>query len=431
MPTRARSLARTLAKVYLSGCLLVLMPIAGWYGITWWQLRTETNTWTSELGPTGLAAAFPPRAEANLTTRRAQELVLPLGVDLFAKRKLTPEVQAVVAFVAAEERAVEDDDRPVPAAVRAFLDAHSDRLVAVETLLAESDLPTWLSDPELYYQEPAPPAEGPRALWALLLAHARDQDQRGRPDAVRLALRAAGRLQAGLQQRTQTVFEILAASAATARSGVRRRLRTEVGDAAGTTVGLRAQYLASYAAEALVTTRYQQRHLVSLTDITLAEGAPRPTGLRAGVERLLTAPYLRWCAVDHSRHVRTLVRVLASGDPCHVDPTALDTESMSRVSRWSTLARILMKRAAARWSRVAEAELADELTGVVVDTRRRPPDAPDVIVSRVCGGLEWHRLPDGAGGVMVTASGAARLPKRTSDAPWRYQVRPVRGGSPR
>jgi hypothetical protein len=364
-----------------------------------WWLRLEERAW-ARTDPRASELLERERPEgANETARRLTELARPLGVELLVFRSADTDLAPAIAFVEAERVAEGDGEEGTTAALHELLARHDGTLRAVEELLVASEPPAWPHDFRRAYDTRPPPVLGLRTLSALLLARAGERARAGDRAGTNRALIASARLDDGVRDRPEAIAQVTAVALAIERAGVLRRLAEpppgwaeRLGDH-----DFRASFLATYLMDARVAAEY-------------ARSRTRP---------LHTSLYARFAAADASRRLRRLAGALSAVDPCRWDGEALvDTPS------WNAEARRLLPHASQRWSAVRTAELEEELTRVVLETRAQPPLIADVRPSRVCGGLAWKRTPDGAGGTVVAASGVA-LPLRARGASWRYRLKPA------
>jgi hypothetical protein len=380
------------AGLAVAAVALPLLLAAGW-------LRYEKHAWT-RADPRAAGRLDGERPEgANETARRLTELVRPLGVELQVFRSSDPDLAPAIAFVEAERVAEgdRDDEAVATPALAELLARHDGALRAVEELLVASEPPAWPHDFRVAYDARPPPVLGLRTLSALLLSRAGERARAGDRPGTERALVASSRLDDGVRDRPEAITQLTGVALAVERAGVLRRLPSSP---AGWTRHMgehdfRSSFLANYAMEARVSMDYARRPAASY-----------PTSL-----------YARLSAADASRRMRRLAGGLRAVEPCRADAGAL-----ADAPAWNPEARRMLPYAAQRWGVVRHAELEEELTRVVMETRAQPPLVADVRASRVCGGLGWERTPDGAGGTVVAASGVA-LPPRTRGASWRYRVK--------
>jgi hypothetical protein len=410
-----RFLAWTLAAVALPPFAVAAAHLiaAGW-------LRWERRAWNRD-DPAGAAALARWRpADADRTARLLIELARPLGIELGSFRSSETDLRAVVAFVDGERRAVADDGQEAPSAVRELLVREEARLDPIERLLAASGPPGWPFGPRVSEGTDAP-ILGLRDLNALLLARAVERGRAGERDGAERGLLASVRLGDSLRERPEVLAQLGATWVTAARAGVLRRL-AEPPDGWSERLGahdFRGSMLASFQLDARRELEYSRRQSVAWLGLGGSDAEPR--SLPRTVDRLLSTPYARGCAADTSRRLRGLAARLRAPEPCRADEAAL-TPAPEEL-RWNRLARITLPAAPVRWRHVADVELEEELTRIVLETRARPPGHGDTVASRICDGLVWTRTLGAAGGVTIEPAGVA-LPKRAQDAPWSYHVAP-------
>lgn len=388
-----------------------------------WWLRHERRAWTRD-DPRGadLLDREQPMG-ANETARRLAAIVRPLGIELDVFRSSDPELAPALAFVDAERHADGDAVPPAAAAVRVLLDRSAEALAAAEGLLASSQPPAWPHDWRRLFDASPPPVLGLRALNALLLARASDRARAGDRAGAERALLASRRLGESVEERPETLAQIAAAALAGERAGVLRRL-TDPSPEWAARMGARdyrGPFLSSYQAEARLGSEYARGRSFSWREVWGGAADVRPAVPLRALDRLLTTPYVRFCAADSSRWLRHLAAELRRSEPCRVDTETL--EAAVTPGRWNAPGRIALSSAAHRISLVRDLELEEELTRVVLETRAQRPQRADAVASRVCGGLDWTRTPDQAGGITVGPSGV-RLPDRAGRSPWSYRLAP-------
>lgn len=362
-------------------------------------LRYEKHAWTRADPDAAARLEHERPTGANRTALRLTELARPLGVELQVFRSADPELAPATAFVEIERVAEGDGEVGATSVLHELLARHDGGLGAVEELLVTSDPPAWPHDFRRAYDTRPPPVLGLRTMSALLLSRAGERARAGDRTGTERALLASSRLDDGVRERPEAIAQLAAVALAVERAGVLRRL-AEPPPGWAQRMGnhnFRASFPASYLMDAHVAAEYARRR----------------------AHPLHTSLYARLSAADASRRLRRLAGALSAVDPCRWDVDApVDAPS------WNAEARRLLPLAAQRWSAVRTAELEEELTRLVLETRAQPPPAADTRPSRVCGGLVWSRTPDGAGGTVVTASGVT-LPLRPRGASWRYHVKSV------
>ncbi|MET0556587.1 MAG: hypothetical protein ABW221_26350 [Vicinamibacteria bacterium] len=416
-PRRLRLLVWTCFAAALPALTLGLA-----YAAAGGALRLERRAWIRD-DPGGAAALDRLRpAGADETARRLIAAARPIGIELALLRSSETDLRPTVAFVDGERHAAADGGSGVPPAIADELRRLAPALDAIEDLLVRSGPPVWRFALRLDAHDA--PTLGLRDLNALLLARALQRDRSGDRDGTGRSLLASARLGESVRDRPEQLAQATAAWMTAARAGVLRRLaapppgwRERLG-----THDFRASMLVSYQLEARQEIIYYRGTRFSWRELTASRDAGAAAGLPPAVDRLLTTPYARWCAADRARRLRGLAATLRATEPCRLDPTAVDPSA--DLPRWNFLARITLPVATVRWSHVADVELDEELTGVVLDSRARPPVAADAVPSRVCGGLAWNRTPDGSGGVAIETSGVVLRP-RSGRSPWRYHVQPA------
>jgi hypothetical protein len=403
------------------GLATVALLLAAPYGAAELRIRMERRAWSRD-DPEGAAAiARQPTAPANGAARELVERSRPLGLDLRVLHVADEGLSAIAAAIESEGRRAGDDDERT-----ALPERYREALPAIEELLLAQEPPDWPRTVRSF-DPPLPPIVGLRALNALLLARALERDLAGDAAGADRALRASSRLEIGLRDRTERLSQLAAAGLARARAGVLRRLAhaPEVWSERLGAHDFRRSFASAYQTEARLQMEYVRRRRFEWTGLT----GGRPAGLPSWslpADRLVTTPFVRWCAADTSRRLRAMTSTLRAVEPCRADPVALEQTTMRGVPRWNALARATLAGAAGAWLSVAEVELQEELTRVVIETRSRRPPRPDTIASRVCGGLEWTRTPDASRAVTVAPRGVT-LPARRGDFPWSYRVAaPVR-----
>jgi hypothetical protein len=421
--TTTRSRRRRLlwcAGAVLLGAAAVLAVPYGWAEV---RIRMERRAW-SRADPAGASAiAGQPTAPANGTARRLVELARPLGLDLRALHVADDQLVPVLDSVESEGRAGGDSDPRDDATRTALLERHRAALAAVESLLLSAEPPDWPRTGRSF-DPPLPPVVGLRLLNALLLAGALERDRAGDPAGAARALDASTRLEMRLRDRTERLSQIAAAALARARAGVLRRLARAPegwGERLGTH-DFRASFAAVYQAEARLQMEYARRRRFAWAELAFGRSPALPAW-SLPADRLLTTPFARWCAADASRRLRAVARALRAVEPCRADPRALEEATLRDVPRWNPVARPAVAGAATVWLAVADVELQEELTRVVLETRARRPERADTVPSRVCSGLVWTRTPDPGGGVAVDPAGVA-LPERRGGVPWSYRLAP-------
>jgi hypothetical protein len=405
------------------GLVAAAAVVAAPYGWAEVRIRLERRAWSRD-DPAGAAAiARQPTAPANGTARRLVELTGPLGLDLRTLHVADGELASVVDSVESEGRADGDAVPPDDAARTALLERHRGALSAVESLRREEEPPDWPRTVRSF-DPPLPPIIGLRILNALLLARALDCDRASDAAGAGRALDASSRLDTGLRDRTERLSQVAAAALARARAGVLRRLAHEPEGWNARLGGhdFRRSFAAAYQTEARLQMEYARRRRFAWDELAGSRPAALPAWIRP-VDRTLTTPFARWCAVDSSQRLRAVAAALGAVEPCRADPVALEQATMRDVPRWNPVARAALPGAAAAWLSVADVELQEDLTRVVLETRTSPPPHADSVPSRVCGGLAWLRTPDGAGAVAISPAGVT-LPVRARGATWHYRVVP-------
>jgi hypothetical protein len=384
-----------------------------------WLLYEERAWSRDDPGATALLAGREPEA-ANDTARRLTELARVIGVDLRGLQPSDTDLDPLIESVEDQKHATDDGPGGAPLSGGDLLERHRAALDAVETLLAGAEPPAWPRDLRRLYATPIPPVIGVRALNALLLARAVERDRGADPAGALRALTASARLDLGLRDRPETLAQLGALALAEARAGVLRRLDappTGWAERMGAH-DFRRTLLATYPMEARLQAEYMRSRSFAWRELL----PDAKTGPPAWADRLVTTPYAWWVAADTSRRMRRLAARLRETEPCRLDPAALDEQLARDVPRANIVARQVLRQAAYRWTAVRDVELDEELTRIVLEARARPPAEADTVASRVCAGLRWNRIPDGSGGIEVTAEGV-RPPARGGRSAWRYHVK--------
>lgn len=412
----ARSKGRRLLWWTAIGLATAALVLAAPYGAAELRIRMERRAWSRD-DPAGAAAiGRQPTAPANGTARELVERLRPLGLDLRAGHLADEELSALAQAIESEGRRSDDHDgRP------ALPERYREALTGVEDLLLGAEPPDWPRNVRSF-DPPLPPIVGLRALNALLLARALERDGGGDVAGTDRALQASSRLEVGLRDRTERMSQVAAAALARARAGVLRRLvhppegwRDRLG-----AHDFRSSFAAAYQMEARIQMEYARRRRFAWTELTGGRSSGLPDWSRPA-DRLVTTAFARWCAADASRRLRATAAALRAVEPCRADPVALEQAATRDAPRWNLVARATLPGAAAAWLSVADVELQEELTRVVLETRALRPAGPDSTASRVCSGLVWTRTPDAAGAVTVAPAGVA-LPARRGGVPWSYRV---------
>jgi hypothetical protein len=428
-PRYSRAVTRRLRWAFWWTCLVTVLLLATLevpYAVAAWWLRHEEGAWAREDARGARALGERRVLGANEAARRLADLAGPIGVELAGFRPSDAAFDPVIAFVQEERLAGADDDRPLPPAVTELLRRDQATLGRIEALLGGSAAPSWPSDPRGPLEGPLPPVPGLRVVNALLLARAVERDQSGDPDGADRALRASARLCDGVNDRPETVSQMSATLLASARAGVLRRLRhPPAGWVERMNVhDFRRPFLTSYQMSALQQMRFARQRSFVQRDLSPASGEPQPSGLVLAADRQMTTPYWRCCAADYSRRLRALAAALRGAEPCRVDTVAIDAAAERAVPRWSVVAGATLHSSARHYALVRDAELEEELTRVVLETRGLTPNRADAVASTICAGLVWTRSPDDAGGVAIEAAGVEVVP-RVKGVAWRYHVRPT------
>jgi hypothetical protein len=421
---RPGGVLRGLLKVFLGGLLLLATMLCGAYAAAWWRLRSAERAWTRDFEPTAAVLARHPPAATNETARRLDDLVRPLGIVMTGAPSRNADLSAILTLVSKEEISMEDDPAPLPPPVQEFLATHADQLASVEMLLLNSAPLVWPSDHRLGYAAPGPPLMALRQLNAVLLARARDRDRTAQPADVGKSIEASFRASDGLHDRPELVSQLIAGAMVRARSATMRHLTHSLPEwpQRRGAHDFRRSFAVAYQMEAHLQTGYG-RGLVSVQDLALNAGEPRPGGAWNTTVRLISTPYTRLSAADYSQRLRGMALEFRAVDPCRSDVAAVNARLTREIPRWNVLGRLALRSLPPTWTTVADVELNEELTGLVMQARSQPvPPTADAQASRVCKGLQWTRTPDGSGGLVIEARDAS-LPERTGGAPWRYHLR--------
>ncbi len=411
--SRRRILAWTVAAAASPAVVLgsVHLVAKAWLGV-------ERKTWIRDEPAAAAVLARLRSADADATARHLIELARPLGIELGSFRSSEIDFGSVVAFVDGERRTLADAGDDAPAEVDEHLRRVNGRLDPVEELLAASGPPAWPLHPRAFDSND-PPILGLRDLNALLLARAVERSRAGDRSGTERALLSTVRLGDSLRERPEVLAQIGAIWIASARAGVLRRLAPPPGDGAGRlgTHDFRSSVLVSLQLEARLQLEHSRRQ--SFAWLGLGRTDENARGILPAVDRLLSTPFARGCGADTSRRLRDLAARWRSTEPCRVETAA--PSPVPEAFRWNRIARFTVPAIAGAWRHVADVELEEELTRVVLETRAQPPDRRDTLASRVCSGLAWTRTPDANGAVTVAAEGVA-LPARRGGVPWSYRV---------
>ena len=110
-------------------------------GYTAWRLRHVAQGWASSFESMESFAARFPKTAASSGAWHLHELTQPLGIDMVGPTAENDRLNALSAFVIAQQFASDDARPKAPVEVTRFLDEHARRIDAIEAhLLGSPDL---------------------------------------------------------------------------------------------------------------------------------------------------------------------------------------------------------------------------------------------------------------------------------------------------
>jgi hypothetical protein len=423
--------AAVLAGIVLVAAWLTVGSLAGGR-----QQRAAEVAWAESFPGEGDPLSRFPKAAANASARRVEELAARLGIDavppnvgriqpepadaMAIERMLTPILRAV-----GSQRTKEDDVPPaMPEAVTTALQAQAAVLEALETHLLGAPVPEWERD--LGLDRPLPRLSALRQLHSLLLARALVAAGRSDAGAAGRALAAADRLVTGLRGRPELICQIIAMSFDGFHHAV---LRSAAAALAGTGRGPTAHDYRQSVLTALRLDAWRLGQVIPRAGLGALEGGPWSSEGRlvATVTRPFVRPYFRYCAADYSQRVRRMALTLRATPPCALGELRLSHEPWRQIPRWNVLGRSGMPDLMRVWFTVGHLEREAELTRRVLELQSGAAAEGDH-PSDVCPGLVW-RYQAAPGGVLITVAREPAASAIGAGAPRRFVVTRGRPGA--
>ena len=403
--TILRLLRRLRAALIVLFGLLVLSFVL-YVGYTTWRLRQVEQGWASSFESMEAFAARFPKTSTSSGAWQLHELTQPLGIDIVKKTAKNDRLDAIGAFVTAQQLVADDTTRTAPADVTQFLGEHARRIDAIEDhLLGGSEL-SWERDLEAGFAEPHPDLIGHRYLQHILLARALEEARQGHSAEVDRSLDASWNLNRSLVGRHELISQLVALSIAATENGILRALpvppvqwadRVQAQD-------FPAAFLRALQAEAFLYTNSE-----SVKDF---RGVP-------AFNRLKMA--------DYSEQVRMTTELLRDRD----DQCSLDLQAVSRAAEdalpRSNGARTSITSFPRSWGAVTLIRLDGELTRLVMEARRDSGEITQAhsspVASTVCKSVSWIRTSSADGRVTIAAEPARPL-RDESKREWTFSFRP-------
>ncbi len=355
---------------WLLGTTAVLMAGAVvWFVVS--TLDTERRleeTWKAELFA-GLEPLerFPPR-EINETAMRLEDIATSLGIRLPAQHRSLPEAaapedderfqamwEALKEWTHAAYAATDGSLPDLPAEVESYLAWAETGLGSLEELMLEAKPPTWGWDVSLRVDMPLPPLLAQLQLHRLLSIRSLQLLREGSLEAADRSLEAAWRLRQATGRDPTLLGQLTAFAQAKHEQLVLRRL---------------------CAPEQRWLPRLQETELVPRTLLALQLDAWAISGsVRQGLGLVsegstLPVGVFRFSVVAYAEAMQYGIEQLRVQDPRTFDAERFFQEGYERIPRWNFVARILYPDYFDSWLKAVRAELAAELTLMILRQRR-------------------------------------------------------------
>jgi hypothetical protein len=399
-------LGRLRAAVYVLFGLLVLYLVL-FVGYAVWRVRQVELGWASSFESMESFAARFPKTATSSGARKLNELTQPLGINMLEETTRNSRLDAIGAFVNAEQLATDDAPRRASSDMKRFLAERARQIEAIEShLLAGSEL-EWERDLKAGFDQPTPGRLGHQYLQYVLLARALEESRQGNSVEADRSLEASWILNQSLVRRPELISQLAALFVAGAQDGVVRALPMPPVRWADrvTAKDLPRAFLRAFQAEAFLYTFSQ-----GVKDVRGVQ-ALNPLKM-AGTSELL-------------RMTTELLR--DSDDPCTLDFPAITQAAEEAVPRWNSVARRAVSGIPRAWVGLASIRMVGELTRLVIEARRDPGDFARAhgssMVSTICKSVSWVRT-SAADGTATIAAKPARPFRDETRREWRFSFRP-------
>lgn len=388
------------------------------------QLSTyPRNTSAQQFDQLGADLGFVPNDFSSLTH----------PVDQLAEKDYQAVEKSLRRFLQAQTHKVSGPLAVLPPDLQAYLTAHQDSLVTVQSHILKSEAPQWEMDFERMFEldYPFPGQVNTRNVQSLLLLSVIDRTQQGQPAQALMALEASWRLNQAILQRPDLVSKISADIVSVHQAGLLRYLQ-DVPPFWQSRLSQQAQHqsvLEGYRFETWLQYESSQASLLP------AISRPKTAKARSQPGSKATAMLSYWFSPVYSFQLssvkaastthRALDR-LAALNVCATSQSMAEQILTQAALPQTDRSSALVPKAWAKWWKLAgDRALAIELTQKVLQAKQQlaatghwPADLPD-LTSQTCPGEHWiYELSDDR--ATVTLSLSTRL-SPDPEVPLRYE----------
>ena len=397
----------------------------------WWMGRREQQAWAATGTSLEAMRARFPRQSASSAAVELDRAARPLGLRLIADPAVPSQIEDKALYDVMSKalgrlsKGGDEGYEPPPPEVRAFLDRQRAQLAYVARHLNGAADITWETDLDRGPEGPIPSLLAHRYLNTMLLTEALERHRRGDDAGAGEMLDAAWHQSESLASRPEIISQLITIALAFQQGDVLRRVG---GGTAPWDTRLRPRHhkaiVETFRTEAYMWVVMNQTYR-GAADLEVRE--PPPVGPGGWLLRVTTAPYVQMGFSGISYHLRRGRELALANDPCRMNGDELDKAVSDGIPRWDVIARLAVPSMMRAVTSGATADLDNELTRVVLKTRRGEAGGtpPFSLKSDVCQDVVWRHERGGDGRWTIKADpGPGTLdPKRLKR--WDFTVSSV------